>query len=207
MQTAIRMPVLAFLTLAVQSGVAGDWESLGRVPKNRSVKVQLESGKKLSGTIQQVGPESLQIVLERGRTQVRIKDLTRTVDATQVGKPVELTTRSGQMLQGTLQEVDGERLWLAESRNAIQISRTEIRRVSFRSHWMGALAGLGIGAGGGAAYGAATANPSKGKAQGVGANAAEGAGIFGLMGAAAGAIIGIPRTIYESASSNATGHR
>ena len=33
MRTAIAIPVLAFLTLGVHPAAAGDWNSLGRVPK------------------------------------------------------------------------------------------------------------------------------------------------------------------------------
>jgi hypothetical protein len=54
MEPATAIPVLAFLTLAVHSAAAGDWNSLDRVPKTRNVRVYLKSGQKVAGTIQQV---------------------------------------------------------------------------------------------------------------------------------------------------------
>ena len=188
MRTAIAMPVLAFLTLAVHSATGGDWNSLGRVPKARTVKVHLKSGRNLKGTILQVGDEGLRLVPQKSRTQVRINDLTRSVDSKQVGQPVELTTRSGQTLRGVLQGMDGERLWLDEARNALQIGRTEIRRVTWRSRRLGALIGLGIGAGAGAAL-----------------YENHDFDITALLGTAAGAIVGMERTIYDSASPSQTG--
>ena len=203
MQTAITMPVLAFLTLAVHSGVAGDWNSIGRVPKNRNVTVHLRNGRNLKGTILEVADEGLQLVPEKSRTPVNIKELTRGFDRTQaVGQSVELTTRSGQIIRGTLQEVGEDRLSVDEARNAIQIGRTEVRRITSRSHWMGALIGLAIGGGGGAIYGARSPGHTATWNQSAADAAAEGGGIFGLVGALGGAVIGIERTIYDSASRN-----
>ena len=84
--------------------------------------------------------------------------------------------------------------------SAIQIGRAEIRRVTWRSPARGALIGLALGAGGGAAYGAATAGSDAHdgkKRPGPGASAIEGAGILGLIGTLAGAVIGKEVTIYE----------
>jgi hypothetical protein len=99
---------------------------------------------------------------------------------------VELTTRNGQILKGMLRGVSENRLWVYDDRMAIPMGRTEIRSVRSRSRWMGALIGLAIGAGGGAIYGAKSAH-----------RPLEGADLFGLLGAAVGACIGVNRTIYD----------
>ena len=103
------------------------------------------------------------------------------------GQTVELTTRSGQSLKGTLQSIREGRLWLYDERNMVPIRRTEIRRVGSRSHWMGALIGLAIGAGGGAIYGAKSAH-----------RPLEGVDLFGFAGAIVGGCIGLNRTIYDN---------
>jgi small nuclear ribonucleoprotein (snRNP)-like protein len=204
MQTAIAMPVLAFLTLAVHSAAAGDWNSLGRVPKDRNVKVHLKSGQKLNGTILQVGDDALQLVPEEGRIRIEAGELATPVEKGQLGHVVQVSTRSGQALTGTLRKADVRSITLVNT-SAVRIGRAEIRRVTRRSAGMGALMGLAIGAGGGAVYGAATTNaaqPGEHKRPGRGDSAIEGAGIFGLMGALAGALIGKEMTIYDSASPN-----
>jgi small nuclear ribonucleoprotein (snRNP)-like protein len=199
MQIAIAMPVLVSLTLALHSAAAGDWSNLGRVQTKRNVKVYLKSGQKLTGTIQQVGDESLQLVPEEGRVRLEAGDLTKPVERAQLGQVVEVRTRSGQSLTGTLRQAN-ERFIALKDTSAIQIGRAEIRRVTWRSPAMGALIGLAIGAGGGAAYAAATAGSDShdgNKRPGPGASAIEGGGKFGLIGTLAGAIIGKEMTIYE----------
>lgn len=202
MRTAIAMPVLAFLSFGAQRAAAGDSNSLSRVPKDRSVTVHLKNGRSLKGTLLEVGDRSLQLIPTQSRTRVRIADLTRSLDRTQVGHPVEVSTRNGQVLRGTLHEVGEEFLWVDEARNAIQVDRAEVRRVTRRSHGMGALIGLAAAGGGGAVYGARTPGHTATWNQGAGDAAAEAGGIFGLIGALVGGIIGIERTIYNSASPN-----
>ncbi|MCX6626202.1 MAG: hypothetical protein NTW28_01045 [Candidatus Solibacter sp.] len=210
MQTAIVMPVLAVLTLAVHSAAAGDWNSLGRVPKNRNVNVYLKSGQKLTGTILEVGNEGLQLVPQDGRIQLAAGDLTKPVEKSQLGQVVQAATRSGLTLTGTLRQADGRSIELTET-NAVQIGRAEIRRVTSRSHGRGALIGLAIGAGGGVALagvGAVVSGTDKNtvhKGESAGVFAFEAATVFGIIGAFFGATNGKEMTIYNSAPPNQKG--
>ena len=60
----------------------------------------------MKGTIQQVEPESLQLAPEKSRIHVSVKELAGAVDKAQVGQIVELTTRGGESLKGTLHEAN-----------------------------------------------------------------------------------------------------
>jgi len=193
------MRVLALLALVAAGAAGGDWNSLGKVPKNRIVKIQLVSGRKLTGNIRQVGPEGLQFAPEARYIRLNAGELTQPVDRAQLGHVVQVNTSSGLGLTGKLHRVD-ERSISLEHNQPVEIGREAIRRVSSRAHALSALVGSGIGAAVGAAVGAATREkPAPGKkVMGRGANATEGAAMFGLMGALAGAIVGVERTIYAA---------
>jgi small nuclear ribonucleoprotein (snRNP)-like protein len=190
------MPVLTLLTLVFRPAAAGDWNSLGQFSKVRTVKVHLNNGHEIKGTIQQVGPEALQFAAEKNRTVVKLKELANAVDKTRVGQVVEVRTQSGQILTGTLHEANEYYVYIDETKNLVQINREEIRRITFHSRGTGAVIGLAIGAGAGSAVGFSAKSDAALAAVG-------GAAVFGLVGAAAGGIIGIERTIYQNPMPNA----
>ena len=196
MQTGRIASVFALLALSAHPVAADDWNSLGSVSKLRTFTVHLKNGQKMKGTIQQVDPESLQFAPGKKRISVSVKELAGVVDKAQVGQSVELTTRSGQSLKGTLQEVNSYYIYLDETQNAVRIPRNDIQRITWRSRKMGALLGLGVGAAAGTAVGSSVNlfhDTGVTRAQSAGA----GAYLFGLLGAAAGAIGGVERTLYE----------
>jgi small nuclear ribonucleoprotein (snRNP)-like protein len=196
MQIATLASAFALLAVSSYPASAGDWNSLGRVSRLRTVIVHLKSGREIKGTIQQTEPASLQLAPGNSRISVKTKELAGAVDSAQVGQIVELTTRGGQSLKGTLREANQYYVHLDETKSAVRISRDEIERITWRSRGLGALIGLAIGAGGGATFGAysnrmADAGGTRGEAAGTGV------GLFGPLGAAAGGIIGAERTLYK----------
>lgn len=196
MQTATMGSVFALLALSSYPVLAGDWDSLGRFSKLRTVTVHLKDGQKMKGTIQQVEPWSLQLAPSSSVITVRTEELVGTVDKARVGQIVELNTRGGQSFKGTLREANQYYVRLDETKSAVRISRDEIERITWRSGGLGALIGLAIGAGGGATVGA---NINLIGDTGVtrGQSAGTGGVLFGLLGAAAGGIIGAERTLYK----------
>jgi small nuclear ribonucleoprotein (snRNP)-like protein len=162
--------------------------------------VHLKSGQKLIGKIQQVGSDGLRLVPEDSRVRLKVSELAKPADKAQVGQVVQVSTRSGQVLTGTLRQAD-ER-FISLDKDAVQIGRTEIRRVTWRSRGRGALIGLAIGVGGAAILVGLDSGPG-GEASAQ--EAAEWGSFFGLIGAAVGGAIGKERTIYDSASPNQTG--
>jgi small nuclear ribonucleoprotein (snRNP)-like protein len=195
MQIATIASVFALLAVSSYPVSAGDWNSLGGFSRLRTVKVHLKNGQEMKGTIQQVEPESLQLALGKSRIHVPTKELAGTVDKAQVGQIVELTTRGGQSLKGTLREANEYWVDLDETKSTVRIPRDDIQRITWRSRGLGALIGLGIGAGGGIALGASHCLICDSGAT-RGGNAAVGGIFFGLLGTAAGGIIGAGRTLY-----------
>ncbi len=81
--------------------------------------------------------------------------------------------------------------------NDMRVRREEIQRISWRSHGMGALIGLGMGAGIGAAVGSGY-NLMHDTGVTRGESAAVGIFMFGLPAALGGGIVGVERTIYRN---------
>ena len=189
MQTATMGSVFALLALSSYPVLAGDWDSLGRFSKLRTVTVHLKDGQKMKGTIQQVEPGSLQLA-PSSSVNVRTEELVGTVDKARVGQIVELNTRGGQSFKGTLREANQYYVRLDETKGFVRISRGEIQRITYRSGGLGALLGLAAGGGGGFALGASQKS-SHGEAS-------VGGGILGgLAGTAVGAMIGVERSVYK----------
>jgi hypothetical protein len=194
MQIATLASVFALLAVSTCPASAGDWNSLGRVSRLRTVIVHLKSGREIKGTIQQTEPASLQLAPGNSRISVKTKELAGAVDSAQVGQVVELTTRGGQSLKGTVRVANRHYVLLDESKSAVRISRDEIERITWRSRGLGALIGLAIGAAGGAIVGACVnlgGDAPRRASEGIGVE------LFGLLGAAAGGIIGVEKTLYE----------
>lgn len=123
----------------------------------------------------------VQLALGEIRIKVATKELAGAVDKGKVGQVAEMTTR------------DGHRI----------IPRDEIQRITWRSRKLGALIGLGIGAGGATAFAtAASAGTKPVDLSRRGAIVVSGIG-YGLVGAAAGAVIGVERTLYTMPTSTA----
>lgn len=129
------------------------------------------------------------MISEESRIRLKISELKKPVDKAQIGRIVRVSTTSGLAMAGTLRKVDERFVWL-ENKDTIEIRRAELQRVTYCSHWMGALIGLAIGAGAGAAI-----------------DKNHDFDIPGVLGAIAGGIIGVRRTIYDGASTNQTGRR
>jgi len=186
MKNTIGIFVFGFLILAVHSTVAGDWNSLSRISKNRTVKVRLKTGQQVDGKIRQVGPESMQLMPEVNTLKLMVSELSEPVEKAHVGQLVQIRTSGGLAMTGTLRKMDDRHIWL-QIQDTVQIDRAEIRRITCRSHWIGALIGFGIGAGAGAAI-----------------DKKHDFDIPAALGALAGGIIGIRRTIYNSAPMDKT---
>ena len=129
MQTATMARVFALFALSSYPVSAGDWNSLDRFSRLRTVKVHLKNGQEMKGTIQQVEPESLQLASEKSRIHVSVKELAGAIDKAQVGQIVELTTRGGESLKGTLHEANQYYIYLDETKSAVRIPRDEIQPV------------------------------------------------------------------------------
>jgi hypothetical protein len=193
---------LALLAVSSTPLLAGDWNSLAGISKTRTVTVHLKDGQKTEGTIQQVDAESLQLAPKAKRISVRVKELESAVDETQVGKIVELAGRGGRSFKGTLIDANSSYVHLDESSSAVRISRVAVRKVTYCSRALGALAGLGVGAGLGALVGAKV-NLIRDTGVTRGESAGFGGTLFGLIGAVMGAAAGVERTPYSSADSRA----
>jgi hypothetical protein len=130
------------------SASANDWDRLGRLSKTEEVKVYLQGGPAIQGTIQQFGADGLGLVEQEKLTKVTFKQIESTAQLKdgaefrridgytrfQKGETVELKMRDGRVLQGAVQDVNlnYELLWLAETGAAAQLRREDIVRVMLK---------------------------------------------------------------------------
>ena len=170
---------------------AGDWDGLSRVKSTRTVRVYLRDGRVLRGGIHQFGPDGLAIADSRSFRRVKRADIDHHEGNLAPGEKVTLRLRQGQVLEGSIEEVDGENVWLLEPRSLVPVKREDVVRVTARARGLTAVIG-GVAAGGIMCAVFSTAKEGDGQAK-----AAGGIG-FGAIGAAAGAIIGRTVTLYAS---------
>jgi hypothetical protein len=112
---------------------------------------------------------------------------------------IKVLLQMGEELKGEFVEADANGILLRiKFDKSMNISKGEILRISRRSGGRAALIGLGIGAGAGAGIGASGIMFKGDTGLNRSEAAAGGAVLFGLIGAAAGGIIGMDKTVYES---------
>jgi hypothetical protein len=145
----------------------GNWDRLGRLPRNQEVKVYLRDGRAIQGTIQRFGADGLGLVEAKRRTKVRFKQIESTVLFTegaeprriegrmdwQKGQALELKMCDCRILVGVAREmsVADELLWLAETGSGVRLGRADIVRVMSKRSGHRAR-NAAIGAAGGAAF-------------------------------------------------------
>jgi hypothetical protein len=185
---------LAIVVPAFADNSDVEWQHLGSVPKLRTVKVHLKDGRVMSGSIQQVETDRLQLALGIKYITLRARDLPPTFNA-QVGQTVALNDRKGRLIEGTVREVRGSEISVDQFTSTRWVARAEIQRITWKSRGMGALAGLGIGAGGGMIWGAA-APPVHDSGASTSGNVVGCAAVLGVLGAAVGAVVGVERVLY-----------
>lgn len=189
---------------ATAATASAGWERISQLSPRQVVRVRLNDGRVLSGTVRQLGQNVVQFAETRQLTKIEMRDVTLTFrsedgdlapDLHRLGQSLRLRLRDGREVQGTIERRDRESVWLAQPNEVQSLPRETLVRVTRKSRWRGALIGLGVGAALGA-YLVTHDGDSLGPGETMTKLAVGGATAFGLIGAGIGAAIGTTVTLY-----------